>query len=221
MKRKPISHFWSIMEEELSWLLGNNLLYVLCITPSVICGFLFLTFHAYIFLAAAAVSFIFSGPSIIAIHKSTLDAAMEEPKMFRRRFFAVYGLFFRQGIILGCVLATALILVGLPVYFALSTNDSYLGIIVFACCASLMLWFSSSSQFLTELCNHKKLEWRSLLRETFRPGFMSVVFGLIKLGWVFLFLFVPAFAISCALVGIPTLIRFAMLYYLYNPGNVN
>ena len=114
-----------------------------------------------------------------------------------------------------------MILIGMPVYFALSINSPILGLIVFACCMSLLLWYSSSSQFLSALCANKPMDWENLLREIFEPGLMSVAFGLVKLVWVFLCLFVPVFAVSCALIGVPFLIRFTILYCLYNEGEAN
>lgn len=221
MKRKSISHWWSILADELGWLWVNNLQYLLCIAPSVLCGFLFFYFHAYVFLALAAVAFVPAGPGILAIQKTILDAAAEEPKMVRDQFFAAYRKNIRKGFMLGFALAVALILIGMPVYFALSINSPLLGMMVFACCMSLLLWYSSSSQLLSGLCIHKNLAWENLLHEIFDPGFVSVIFGLVKLAWVFLCLFAPVFAISCALAGIPALIRFTILYYLYNPGDAN
>jgi len=205
----------------LGWLWVNNLLYLLCIAPSVICGFLFFSFHAYLFLVLAVIAFVIAGPAILAIQKTTLDVAVEEPKMIRNRFFDAYRKSFRKGILLGFVLAAALLFIGTPVYFALSINSPLLGMMVFACCMSLLLWYSSSSQLLSGLCTHKNLEMENLLREIFGPGFVSVIFGLAKLAWVILSMFAPVFAISCALIGIPALIRFTILYYLYNPGDVN
>jgi hypothetical protein len=187
----------------------------------VICGFLFLYFHAYLFLLLAAVAFVLAGPGILAIQKTILDAAVGVPGMVRKRFFKICRENFRKGIILGFALAVALILIGMPVYFALSINSPLLGMMVFACCMWLLLWYSSSSQLLSGLCTQKKPDWESLLREIFGPGFMSVVFGLITLVWVFLCLFAPVFAISGALAGIPALIRFTILYYLYNLGDTN
>ena len=221
MKRKSISHWWSILTDELGWLWVNNLLYLLCIAPSVLCGFLFFYFHAYLFLVLAAVAFVIAGPAILAIQKTIMDAAVEVPRMVRNRFFTVYWLNFRKGIILGFALAVALILIGMPVYFALSINSPLLGMMIFACCMSLLLWYSSSSQLLSGLCAHEELDRENLLQEIFGPGFMSVLFGLIKLVWGFLCLFVPVFSVYCALAGIPALIRFTILYYLYNSGDAN
>jgi uncharacterized membrane protein YesL len=221
MKRKSISRWWAILSDELGWLWVNNLLYLLCIAPSVICGILFISFQAYLFLVLAVAAFVIAGPAILAIHKTTLDAAAEESRMVRIRFFAVYRLNFRKGIILGLLLAVALLLIGMPVNFALSINSPVLGLIVFACCVSLLLWHSSASQILSGLCSNGKFDLEKLLGEIFGPGFMSVVFGLTKLVWLFLCLFAPIFASSCVLVGVPTLIRFTILYYLYNPGDVN
>ena len=70
-------------------------------------------------------------------------------------------------------------------------------------------------------CTNANVDWEKLLREIFEPGFMSVVFGLVKLVWVFLCLFAPVFAVSCALIGVPALIRFTILYCLYNEGDAN
>lgn len=221
MKRKSISRWWSILTDELGWLWVNNLLYLLCIAPSVICGFLFFSFHAYLFLALAAVAFVIAGPGILAFQKTILDAAVEEPKMVRIRFVAAYRTNLRKGMLLGLVLAVAMILIGMPVYFALSINSPLLGMMVFACCVSLLLWYSSSSQLLSGLCAHKKPEWETLLREIFAPGFVGVIFGAVRLAWVFLCLFAPVSAISCALAGLPALIRFTILYFLYNPGDGN
>ena len=221
MKRKSISHWLSILTDELGWLWVNNLLYLLCIAPSVICGFLFFYFHAYLFLVLAAVAFVIAGPAVLAIQKTILDAAAEVQSIVRNRFFTVYRLHFRKGIVLGFSLAVALILIGMPVYFALSINSPLLGMMIFACCMSLLLWYCSSSQLLSDFCTSKSLDWEMLLREIFEPGFMSVVFGVVKLLWVFLCLFTPVFAISCALIGVPALIRFTILYYLYNPGDAN
>ena len=219
MKRKSISRWWSILADELGWLWVNNLQYLLCITPSVICGFLFVSFHAYLFLLLAVVAFVLASPGLLAIHKTILDAAIEEPKPVRHHFSTVFRTNVRKGILLGCVLAVAMLLIGMPVYFALSINSTILGLIVFACCTSLLLWYSSSSQLLSAFCTSNRPDWEMLLREIFEPGFMSVVFGLVKLLWVFLCLFAPVFAISCALIGVPALIRFTILYYLYNPGD--
>ena len=186
MKRKSISHWWSILTDELGWLWVNNLLYLLCIAPSVICGFLFVSFHAYLFLVLAVVAFVIAGPGILAVQKTILTAAVEESKVVRIRFAAAYRTNLRKGIYLGVVLAVAMILIGMPVYFALSISSQILGLIVFACCMSLLLWYSSSSQFLSAFCANKSMDWEKLLREIFEPGFMSVVFGLVKLVWVFL-----------------------------------
>lgn len=221
MKSKSISRWWSILTDELGWLWVNNLLYLLYIAPSVICGFLFFSFHAYLFLVLAVIAFLIAGPAILTIQKTTLDAAVEEPRMARNRFFAAYRKNFRKGIILGFILAVALILIGMPAYFALSINSPILGLVVFACCMSLLLWYSSSSQFLSAFCTNANVDWEKLLREIFEPGFMSVVFGLVKLVWVFLCLFAPVFAVSCALIGVPALIRFTILYCLYNEGDAN
>lgn len=57
MKRKSISRWWTILTDELGWLWVNNLFYLLCIAPSVICGFLFTSFHSYLFLVLATVSY--------------------------------------------------------------------------------------------------------------------------------------------------------------------
>ena len=221
MKRKSISRWWSILTDELGWLWVNNLLYLLCIAPSVICGFLFVSFHAYLFLALAVIAFVIAGPGILAIQKTILDAAVEEPKVVRVRFVSAYRTNLRKGIHLGLMLAVAMILIGMPVYFALSINSPILGLIVFSCCMSLLLWYSSSSQLLSIFCSNKRMDWEKLLQEIFEPGFMSVVFGMVKLVWVFLCLFAPVFAISCALIGVPAFIRFTILYYLYNPGDVD
>ena len=109
----------------------------------------------------------------------------------------------------------------MPVYFALAIQSELLGMLVFACCMWLLLWMSSSSQLLSCLCRQGGPAWGNLLGEIFGPGFVSVLFGLVKLAWLFLWLFGPAFALSCALVGVPALIRFTILYYLYNPGDEN
>ena len=221
MKRKSVSHWWSILSDELGWLWINNLLYLLCIAPSVICGFLFISFHAYVFLAGAVVAFVVAGPAILTIQKTVMDAATEIPRTVRIRFFGAYRKNLRKGLLLGLMLAVALVLVGIPVYFALSINSPMLTLMVFACCMSLLLWYSSSSQLLAVLCADKRLNCENILREVFSQGFMSVVFGLVKLAWVFLCLFKPVLAISCTLIGVPALIRFTILYYLYNPGDEN
>lgn len=221
MKRKSISHWWSILADELGWLWGNNLLYLLCMAPGVICGFLFFYFHAYLFLVLAAAAFVIAGPGILAIQKTTLDAAVEVPKMVRNRFFAVFRKNFRKGVMLGSALAGAMLFIGMPAYFAMSINSPLLGVIIFAGCMPLLIWYSSSSQLLSGLGSQEKLDWENLLREIFGPGFLSVIFGLVKLAWVFLCLFAPVFAVSCALAGLPALIRFTLLYSLYNPGDEN
>ena len=221
MKRKSISHWWSVLTGELGWLWGNNLLYFLCIVPSVVCGFLFLHFHAYLFLVLAAAFLAIAGPGILAIQKTTLDAATEVPGMVRSQFTAAYRVYFRRGILLGSALAMAWILIGMPVYFALSIRSPLLGILVFSCCMWMLFWYSCEPQLLSGLCTHKKLERENLLREIFAPGFASVIFALVRLGWVLLCLYRPAFAVSCALAGIPVLIRFTILYYLYNQGDEN
>lgn len=220
-KRKSISHWWSILTEELGWLWKNNLLYLLCIAPCVICGFLFFCFHAYVFLVLGAAALVLAGPGILVGQRTVLDAAEEVPRSVRNRFFAVCRENFRKGILLGFSLAAAWILTGMPVYFALAIQSKLLGMLVFVCCMWLLLWLSSSSQLLSCLCRQKEPAWGNLLGEIFSPGFVSVLFGLVKLAWLFLWLFVPAFALSCALVGVPALIRFTILYYLYNPGDEN
>lgn len=221
MKRKSISRWWSILTDELGWLWVNNLLYLLCITPSVICGFLFFSFHAYLFLALAAVAFVIAGPGILAFQKIILDAAVEEPKMVRIRYVAAYRTNLRKGMLLGLVLAVAMILIGMPVYFALSINSPFLPLIVFSCCLSLLLWHSCSSQVLTMICTGGRYNGGQLLREIVEPGIISAVFGLIKLLWIFLLIFAPAFAASLALIGTPAIITFTILYYLYNQGDVS
>lgn len=220
-KRKSISHWWSILADNYGWLWNNNLLYLLCIAPSVLCGFLFLSFHAYLFLVLSLLFLIFSGPAVLAIQKVALDAALEEPRVTRIRFFSVYRKCLCRGILLGLVLAVAMVLIGLPVYFALAINSPVLPLVVFACCLPLLLWNSCSSQLLAILCACEKVNWAQLLREIFEPGIMSVVFGFAKLLWVFLFFFAPVFTVSLALLGAPAIIKFSILYYLYNQGDVN
>ena len=209
------------MVDNYGWLWINNLLYLLCMAPSVICGFLFFSSHAYIFLALAAVAFVIAGPGILAIQKTMVDAAVEEPRTVRFRFFGTYRKCLRRGVLLGVVLAIAMVLIGLPAYFALTINSPVLPMVVFACCLSLLLWYSCSSQLLAMLCACKKVNWIQLLQEIFEPGIMSVVFGLVKLLWVFLLIFSPAFATSLALLGVPAIIKFSILYYLYNQGDAN
>lgn len=221
MKRKSISHWWSIVVDNYGWLWKNNLLYLLCIAPSVICGFLFFSSHAYIFLALAAVAFVIAGPGILAMQKTMLDAAVEEPRTVRIRFFSVYRKCLPRGILLGVALAIAMVLIGIPVYFALTINSPVFPVVAFTCCLSLLLWYSSSSQLLARLCTYEKANWIQILQEIFEPGVVSVIFGLIKLLWVFLFVFSPTFAVSLALLGAPAIIKFSVLYYLYNQGDAN
>lgn len=220
-KRKSISHWWSILADNYGWLWKNNLLYLMCIAPSVICGFLFFLFHAYLFLALAAVTLVIAGPAILASQKTILDAALEEPRMVRIRFVVAYRTNLRNGILLGLVLAAAMILIVMPVHFALLINSPVLPLVVFACCFSLLLWHSCSSQVLTMLCTGGRYNGGQLLREIFEPGIMSALFGLVKLLWVFLFFFTPVFTVSLALLGAPAIIKFSILYYLYNQGDEN
>ncbi len=220
-KRKSISHWWSILADNYGQLWKNNLLYLLCIAPSVICGFLFFSFHAYLFLVLSLLFLIFSGPAVLAVQRAALDAALEEPRVIRMHFFNVCRKYLRRGMLLGLFLAVAIVLVGLPVYFALTINSLILPLIVFACAMSLLLWCSCSSQLLAMLCAYDKVNWTQLLREIFEPGIMSAVLGAVKLLWIFLFFFVPTFAASLALLGVPATIRFSILYYLYNQGDVN
>lgn len=220
-KRKSISHWWSILADNYGWLWKNNLLYLLCIAPSVICGFLFFSFHAYLFLALSLLFLIFSGPAVLAVQKVALDAALEEPGAIRMHFFNACRKYLRRGMRFGLLLAVAMVLVGLPIYFALTINSPSIPLIVFACAMSLLLGCSCSSQLLTMLCSCDKVNWTQLLRELFEPGIMSAVFGVIKLLWIFLFFFAPTFAASLALLGAPAIIRFSILYYLYNQGDVN
>lgn len=209
------------MVDNYGWLWKNNLLYLLCIAPSVICGFLFFSFHAYLFLALSLLFLIFSGPAVLAVQKVALDAALEKPSAIRLRFFSVYRECLCRGTLFGLVLAVAMVLIGLPVYFALVINSPVLPMVAFVCCLSLLLWYSCSSQLLAMLCACEKVNWAQLLREIFEPGIMSTVFGLVKLLWVFVFLFAPAFTASLALLGAPVIIKFSILYYLYNQGDVN
>ena len=220
-KRKSISHWWSILADNYGWLWKNNLLYLLCIAPSVICGFLFFSFHAYLFLALSLLFLISSGPAALAVQKVALDAALEEPGVIRMRFFGVYRKCLCRGMLLGLVLAVAMVLIGLPVYFALAINSPVLPLLAFACCLSLLLWYSCSAQLLAMLCACEKVNWTQLPRGIFEPGIMSVVFGFAKLLWVFLFFFAPAFTASLALLGAPAIIKFSILYYLYNQGDTN
>lgn len=220
-KRKSISHWWSLLADNYGWLWKNNLLYLLCIAPSVICGFLFFSFHAYLFLALSLLFLLTSGPAVLAIQKVALDAALEEPRVIRMRFFSVHRKCLYRGMLLGLVLAVAMVLIGLPVYFALAINSPVLPLVVFACCLSLLIWNSCSSQLLAMLCTCEKVNWAQLLREIFEPGIMSVVFGFVKLLWVFFSFFAPVFTASLALLGAPAIINFSILYYLYNQGDVN
>lgn len=220
-KRKSISHWWSILTDNYGRLWWNNLLYLLCIAPSVICGFLFFSFHAYLFLTLSLLSFIPAGPAILAVQKAALDAALEEPSAIRMRFFSVYRKKMHSGILLGLILAVAMVLIGLPVYFALAINSPILPMVAFVCCLSLLVWYSCSSQLLVMLCVCEKINWTQLLREIFEPGVLSALFGLVKLLWVFLFFFAPVFTVSLALLGAPAIINFSILYYLYNQGDEN
>ena len=221
MKRKSISHWWSILADNYGRLWKNNLLYLLCIAPSVICGFLFFSFHAYLFLALSLLFLIFSGSAVLAVQRVALDAALEEPSAIRIHFLNACRKYLRRGMLFGLLLAVAMVLVGLPVYFALTISSPIVPLIVFACAMSLLLWCSCSSQLLTMLCSCDKVNWTRLLREIFEPGIMSAVFGVIKLLWIFLDFFAPTFAASLALLGAPAIIRFSILYYLYNQGDVN
>ena len=72
-----------------------------------------------VFLVLAVIAFVVAGPAILAIHKTTLDTAIEESRMVRIRFLAAYQAYAGKGILLGLVLALAMILFGMPVYFAL------------------------------------------------------------------------------------------------------
>lgn len=216
MKRKSLALWWSALTEELGFLWVNNLLYLLCIAPGLICAFLFFFFQAYLFLALFALGLVLAGPGIMAVHKTALDAAQQKAKHLRSGFFSAYREYFLRGILLGTVLAAAATVLGLPVIFALSLGFSIGGVLVFSLCMWLLFWFSSSSQLLYVLCTRKKPALRELLGEVFAPGYVALIFGLVKLGWLLLWLLAPVFALSCALAGLPTVIRYTILRYLYN-----
>ena len=220
-KRKSLLHWWSLLADNYGWLWKNNLLYLLCIAPSVICGFLFFSFHAYLFLILCLLFLILAGPAVLAGHKSALDVALEEQGTIRMQFFGVYRQHLHGGMLIGLVMAVALVLIGVPVYFALTINSTVLPLIAFVCCLSLLLWYSCSSQLLTMLSTGEKLNWERILRDIFEPGIISVVLGFVRLLWVFLILFVPTLAMSLALLGAPEIINFSILYYLYNQGDEN
>lgn len=220
-KRKPLLHWWSILTDNYGWLWRNNLLYLLCIAPCVSCGFLFLSFHAYIFLLFTAGLFVPAGPAILAIHEIAMSAAAEQHKMIRTKFFEAYRSNGRKGVLLGLFLTILIIIVGLPVYFALSISSPIAGLIVFASCFSLLLWYSCSAQLLSQLILSERINWKIFLRDVFAPGSMSVVFGLLKLIWVIACLLIPVFTLACAFVGVPTLIRFTILFFLYNKGDTD
>lgn len=220
-KRKSIFHWWSILADNYDWLWKNNLLYLMCIAPSVICGFLFFRFHAYLFLLLAVAGLILASPGILAFHRTALDAAVETPQTVRARFWGLYRNYFSIGCRLGAVMAGGIPLIGMPIYFALSINNPCFSSLLCLGGMWLLLWLSSSSQVLSFLCTGEKFAVPELFQKVFAPGAIGILFGLMKLAWVYLCILVPTFAVAIALLGLPGVLRFSVLYYLYNQGDEN
>lgn len=218
-KGKSVLRWWSILTDNYGWLWKNNLFYLLCIAPSAICGFLFFLFHAYLFLFLGAFGLILAGPGILAIYQSARDAAQETPKTVRNRFAGLYRKHFRTGCLAGSILAAGMILIGMPIYFALSINSPMFPTLLCFGGMWLLLWLSSSSQVFCLLCTEDKFTFSELLQKVFEPGVVGIVFGLAKLAWGCLCIFVPAFSVALAILGLPTVLRFSILYYMYNQGD--
>lgn len=218
-KGKSVLRWWSILADNYGWLWKNNLLYLLCLLPSVICGFLFFLFHAYLFLAIAVAGLILAGPGVLATHQSVLYAALETPRTVRISFWSLYRKFFRMGCRLGSILAAGIILIGMPIYYALSITSGFFPALLCLGGMWLLLWLGSSMQVLSHLCSGEKFLSPKLLRKIFAPGVVCVVFGLAQFAWICLCCFVPAFAGALALLGLPTVIRFSILYDMYDQGD--
>lgn len=218
-KRKSVLHWWSILADNYGWLWKNNLLYLLCIAPSVICGFLFFLFHAYLFLMIAAVGLVLAGPGILAVQKAALDTALEKHRNIRTSFRGLYRKYFRIGCRFGLVLMTGIILIGKPVYFALSINSPMFPVLLCFSGMWLLLWFCSSSQVLSCLCADEKTTFPEILKNIFAPGAAGIMFGLSKFVWVYLCGFVPTLAVALALLGIPIFSQYSILYYMCNQGD--
>lgn len=218
-KRKSILHWWSILTDNYGWLWKSNLLYLLCIAPGVICGFLFFLFHAYLFLAIAAAGLVLAGPGVLAIHQSALAAALETPQTLRISFWRLYRKFFRMGCRMGLIFATGIVLIGMPIYYALSINSKIFPTLLCLGSMWLLLWLSSSYQVLSHLCSGEKFLSPKLLQKIFTPGGVCIVFGLAQFAWGCLCCFISVFAATLALLGLPTVIRFSVLYYMYNQGD--
>lgn len=218
-KRRSLLRWWHILADNYGWLWKNNLLYLLCIAPGVICGFLFFIFHAYLFLAIAAVGLILAGPGVLAIHQSALYTSAETPQTLRIPFWHLYRKFFSTGCCMGLVFAAGSILIGTPIYFALAINSTIFPALLCLGCMWLLLWLSCSSQVLSYLCSGEKFIFSNLLREIFAPGIACIGFGVTKFAWGCLCCFLPTFAAALALLGLPAVIRFSILYYLYDQGD--
>lgn len=218
-KRKSISHWWSILADNYGRLWKSNLLYLLCVAPGAICGFLFFLFHAYLFLIFGVIGLILAGPGILAMHRTALDGALDTPQTDRTSFPSLYRKYFRTGCIAGLILAAGILLIGMPIYFALSIQSPLFPALLCLGGMWLVLWLSSSSQVFCLLCTEDKFTLSELLQSVFAPGAVGIVFGLAKLAWVCLCLFVPAVAAALAILGLPTVLRFSIFYYLYNQGD--
>lgn len=120
---------------------------------------------------------------------------------------------------MGLIFAAVTVLIGMPVYFALSINSTILPVLLCLGGMWLLLWLSCSSQVLSHLCSGEKFLSSKLLQNIFAPGIVCIGFGLTKFAWGGLCCFLPAFAAALALLGLPAVIRFSILYYLYDQGD--
>lgn len=220
-KRKSISHWWSILTGNYGRLWKSNLLYLLCVAPGAICGFLFFLFHAYLFLILGVIGLILADPGILAMHRAALDGALDTPQTDRASFPSLYRKYFRSGCIAGLILAVGMLLIGMPIYFALSIQNPLFPALLCLGGMWLVLWLSSSSQVCYLLSTADNFPFSQLLPSVFAPGAVGIVLGLVKLAWVCLCLFVPAVAAALAILGLPTILRFSIFYYLYNQGDEN
>lgn len=213
--RKSISHWWEAFTENYGRLWRSNLLYLLCIGSSAICGFLFLSFRAYLFFALAAVLLIPAGPAALALHEIAYHAAVGQPKQMCKPFFILYRDKAKQGLLLGAAMAALVSTIALPPCFAYAIQSRFLLPVIFAACLSLLLCCSGSAQVLRHLCENNGINCSTLLYDIFSCGTRGVLCGMLKLCWLLACLLFPIPAIAGALVGVPALLRFSTLYLLY------
>lgn len=218
-KRKSISHCWHILIEHYGLLWKQNLWYLLCVMPSMICGFLFVLFHAYLFLVFAVAGLILACPGILAIHRIVLETATNASMLNPPTFWGLYRSNGKKGFRLGLFLALGILLIAMPTYFSLMTQSNLFPLLLCFSGMWLLLWFCSSSQLLSCLCADEKRTCSQVLQSVFAPGAVGIALGLVKLAWGVLCIFVPTLAIALALLGIPTVLRFSILYALYSRGD--